>query len=139
MSGRATAEIVADLRDGLAFSHSERDLRRKAADRLAELDVEVAEKDEMGAALIMRSARIDALRLPCPTCGGTTTVPNPAFATFDSFAATLPCPDCSDGRMSHERAWNIVAAVFEKVVQVRHHGDYKQGWDELLDYLRGVR
>lgn len=71
------------------------------------------------------AADIDALRLPCPTCGSTHEV-------FGRDFVPKPCPDCTDGRMSHERAWKIVAAVFD---DQPYDGDLPTE----ITYLRGIR
>lgn len=68
------------------------------------------------------SCEHDKLRLPCPTCGGDGELAEPLG----------DCPDCTDGRMSHEQAWKIVAAVFD---------DEAEYVLDVFDskYLRGIR
>ena len=53
---------------------------------------------------------IDALRITCPTCNGDGDI----WIGDDTPVGRLvvkPCPDCTDGKMPHERAWMIIAKV----------------------------
>lgn len=75
-------------------------------------------------------ATLDALRLPCPTCAD--------IRKVDPDYADDHCPDCSDGLMSHEWAWRIVAAVVERAASVLNaQGQSAHDWCD--DILRGVR
>lgn len=162
MSGRTTAEIVTELReavDGCAGEPGPWVACEEAADRLAEQEVEIARlKDEHGIGVVKgwegnlamlqhldthgaldeavrvmdidaEYQRIQALRLPCPTCGDDGRV----WGGVDGHATHREsCPDCSDGKVSHERAWAIVRAVFDD-----QRLDVGAAW-ELQDRLRSV-
>jgi len=96
MSERTTAEIVADLR-----LHSNlHPLLLVAADRLEALDAENDAFHDL--------AEFDALRPPCPTCGGTRIDSKLTPVQMVGF-----CPDCSDGRVPWERLVNF---------WIKHHG-----------------
>lgn len=96
---RSVAEIVADLlvAEGLAeaesgYGHA---TGHKIADRLQEAGL-----------LAGQAPPSDALRPPCPTCGGFE-----MRGMVEGIEMGLDCPDCTDGRMSWEWGWAIVAAV----------------------------
>lgn len=145
MSGRATAEIVADLREVDPTGRDITGLLDEAAGRLADLDAENSEQDDRIAELAEQNmvltdhlGTLDALRLPCPTCGGTQVV---TTETRDDDqgrgevlirTSSIPCPDCTDGRMSWERMAKIVAAVFDDQ-------PYDDDLPTEITFLRGVR
>jgi hypothetical protein len=76
--------------------------------------------------------RIDALRPPCPTCGGRATV---NADRFDHDPLLIPCPDCSDGRVPWERLVKVFEAVHEGDLS-RYNGE---GGPEVVEYLRVIR
>lgn len=98
----------------------------------------------------------DKLRLACPTCGGTKEIKKPIPITPQDYDPRseiifdVPCPDCTDGRMSHERAWKIVAAV-ENIDALTAWFENELTYDAfrdkadtelatmLCDHLRGIR
>jgi hypothetical protein len=134
VSGRPTGEIVADLRDaadvfqadGMIFTP---DTMREAADRLTELDAEVSE-------LRGRGTMPNSVSRPtCPTCGGTQKVPGMVMLDARNGAGygEVPCPDCSDGKMSFEWMAAIVNAVFNSATWTHHSRD------EAEIILRSVR
>lgn len=151
---------------------------RRMLDRLHDLEtldpLQREEKERHYRSIVEDELRtIDALRLPCPTCGGKRNLG--AGTRHDRYESDWHgCPDCVDGKMSweqivetakpmtcpnvrgdttqyctlncqhdalritdpdtglpmsHERAWKIVAAVFDP------------GWTPSVaaDFLRGIR
>jgi hypothetical protein len=127
VNDRTTAEIVADLREtrvtlpvstgtrsGMTSNHTTTytkasALAREAADRLAELE------DEQNVLLNQWRDKwqkeLDALRPPCPTCGG-----------IGVLVESLPggnyprgrCPDCVDGKVSIEQLVATYNAVWDE-------------------------
>ena len=59
----------------------------------------------------------DAQRIVCPTCNGTQQVTKFTADKPTRISYGDPCPDCVDGKMSHERAWAIAAGVANDVDQ----------------------
>lgn len=115
----------------------------------------IAQRDKLDAELQMayeqanefvaagEPCRHDAFELPtCPTCGGTRLID---CASCDGTAMIHPsvecgscngegyfaCPDCVDGKVSHER----MAKVFAAVERLWAEGNSTAG----LTYLRGIR
>lgn len=76
---------------------------------------------------------LDGLRIVCPTCGGHGTVFDRILYDFEITPHHVPCPDCTDRRMTHARAWRIVAAVFDPAPLPDHFDGTTR------DYLRGIR
>jgi len=108
-----TQQIIADL--VVTADHTFNDtldtLCRDAADRLAELD---AKADKLEAACDQYEAalrRRDALRPPCPTCGGTT------WVDVTPYSETA-CPDCVDGKMPFERMARTVNHLFHDAAEM---------------------
>ena len=74
--------------------------------------------------------------IPCPTCGGRRWHRHEGVSDEGIVGDHVdPCPACTDGYISHARAWAIVAAVFSQVVTDYHGTDV----DELVRHLRTVR
>lgn len=80
-----------------------------------ELDL-LSEIRGLHAALRTETAKAvtDALRPPCPTCGGRKVIGNPEWHPDDEAAIPfrprwLPCPDCVDGKQSWEQVLADVA------------------------------
>lgn len=103
MSGRPVADLVADLR---ATGDA---LDRVVADRLTELDAEregdklyISQLETVLNAFHEDEAAADALRPPCPSCGGTTVVHRKEPRLLGE-SIPLPCPDCVDGKVPIER------------------------------------
>lgn len=95
MSDQTTAEIMADLR-----LHSNlHPIMLYAADRLAELD---------------------AVRPPCPTCGGTKLV-DEGEANNVGLKWQTTCPDCVDGKVSIEQLVATYNAVMADGALPRNH------------------
>jgi len=113
MSERSTAEIVADLQRAARTNPQQVDgnkLRREAADRLEALDARVS---DLRAKVEMYEGTLDwwnAIRPPCPTCGGRRWVPGPAHSMIDR---TDPCPDCTDGKASVEWMARLFTAIMD--------------------------
>lgn len=83
-------------------------------------------------------ADIDALRPPCPSCGGA----GDYIVPTDRSAVTMwPCSDCKDtGKVSIEQlvaTYNAVhgTATFANTA----HADLLAGWNEAIDHLRAVK
>ena len=131
-----TQDIIARLRIGQHFLFGERvpfTLDIEAADRLTELT------DQAFDAEVMLDT-IDALRPPCPTCGGSTDILKP-HPTDPLWLVADNCPDCTDGRMPLERMARIVNAVYDTPwieAPVENTAEFDSGVDATLDHLRGI-
>lgn len=136
MAERPTADIVADV-EAVGWTWQQEDAVKAALERLAELDAEVkAERQaryewsrratESAAALFNQDREVDALRPPCPTCGGTHRLNvgegHPAYGrckvwTEDGYI----CPDCEDGKVSIEQlaaTWRAVETEWERFNEI---------------------
>lgn len=131
---RATAEIVADLRrlNSLRYGMPLESIRMEAADRLVELDAEVAQlldahKQALSDSVDLR--RVNELRLPCPHPG---CVNGAIMADLEGEkVACSVCPDCVDGLMSWERMAKIVAAVQTEIAHYDEHYPNGSGLTEV--------
>lgn len=157
---RTTAEIVDDLRE---YNDDEYRVAREAADRLDELEAEVAKlHEDIGPGVTsaeLRSrydvlrpnyelmqaaveeceadlAAIDALRPDCPRCGRTQRLTNDfkCICHDDLGHHSIPCPDCSDGKVSVAQLAATWWAVWDDDHEAWH---YAANWTRRA--LRSVR
>lgn len=105
---------VADLaRETLKYS--------EAADRLAELDAEVAKLAADCMAVHVENRRIAALLPDCPRCDGEGEI---AQYEFGQRLPDAPCPDCPpDGKVSVEQLAATWRAVHNSATWVNHSRD----------------
>lgn len=126
MSYRPATSIVADVRNKELDYTTWRAAVDEAADELERSDGEHQQRldrmnDEWNDDRI-RLRELDALRPPCPTCGGTHRV---RFISGSSMTDEGPvlyekdCPDCLDGKMSWE--WTAELAT-EFIRLAKEHG-----------------
>lgn len=141
MSGRPTAEIVANLR-AIAdhpFDVIPRDTSvecQEAADRLAEQEATIAKWegyftrcDAARVEVIAQRDALLALRLPCLTCGGRRYV----MRQHSAIDRTDPCPENGgncDGYLSIADSLELLAALIKR---------QPDAVEEVVGHLRSVR
>lgn len=126
---RSTANIIADLRKWNARQYVE------AADRLEVTELRVEQERANRAEVESELRAIDALRPPCPTCGGKGMLPC-GLIDYD------PCPDCVDGKVSIEQMAATWRTVWEGTGTLSadwgHDDVFDMGVTAAFDYLRAV-
>jgi hypothetical protein len=139
MSGAPTnAELVADLRGFVDYYGCDPGVPMSAVDTAAAAALALeALQDDM--ATMHRTvvheccetlAALDALRPPCPHCGGTRQVWNDPATDPLRRHFHIDCPACSDGKVPWERLVRVFTAV--------HEDDNLLGYRDAVLHLRGI-